>query len=75
MGSSRSARTGLTAKEIESFTDFMLAKLATAGWGREAQLPPGEINRNEIRQVIADTVILCESEDPHATLDRWMDST
>ncbi len=75
MGARASARSGLSEKEIENLTDFMLAKLAMGAWGREPDLDPGEVNRNEIRQIIVDTVILCESEDPHAMLDRWMEGT
>jgi ABC-type phosphate/phosphonate transport system ATPase subunit len=50
----------------------MVGKLASMTFMRSDDLPPGEIGRDEIRQVIADAVILAESDDPAAMLDEWM---
>jgi hypothetical protein len=65
---------GLTTAQIEDFTDVMVSKLAHLKHYREPDLPAGEIGRDEIRQVIADTVILCESDDPSARLEEWLTS-
>jgi hypothetical protein len=54
-------------------TDLMVGKLAGQAWGRMDTLTPGEITRDEVRLVITDTAILCESDDPRATLDRWQE--
>jgi hypothetical protein len=35
---------------------------------------PGRPYRDEIRQTIVDTVTLCESDDPQALLDKWLES-
>ncbi len=72
MGAGRNA--GLSIEQIESMTDLMVSKLCHAKAYREPSLPPGEISRDEIRLVVVDTVILCESEDPSATLEGWLSS-
>ena len=64
---------GLSVAQIEQLTDLMLDKLARLSYYRSPDLEPGKLSRDEIRQVIADAVILAESEDPTATLDRWME--
>ena len=67
----------LSAEEIEQLTDLMVSKLATLHiQAREGFLDedPGRPYRDEIRQTIVDTVFLMQSDDPHATLERWMDA-
>lgn len=64
----------LTAAQIETLTDLMVSKLAGLAWAREATLKPGEISRDEVRAVIVDTVILCESSDPPTLLDSWVET-
>jgi len=50
----------------------MVDKLARFAYMRSPDLEPGALTRDEVRQVIADTAILCASDDPAATLDEWV---
>ena len=52
----------------------MVSKLAnTRYFIGEHEVDPSKMQRDEVRLVITDTVILCESEDPHELLDKWME--
>ncbi len=68
----RRAASDLTTKQIENLTNLMLDKLARFAYMRDPKLTPGEITRDEVRMVVVDTAILCTSEDPAATLEKWM---
>lgn len=71
------AKRGLSAEQIEQLTDLMVSKLATVHLQvREGYLndDPGRPYRDEIRLAITDTVILCESDDPSATLEKWLET-
>lgn len=61
---------GLTKEEVEQFTDVMVGKLAHLAYTRSPDLPPGEIGRDEVRQVVIDTSLLVSGKVP---MERWLD--
>ena len=63
-------KSSLTEEEIETFTDVMVCKLSMMSLGFRDGDPLKPTNRDEIRQVIVDTMLLIDGTVP---MERWLE--